>query len=168
MSERFNDGSKMGSSSSSALQGASACGCPEGVEKANQLFRLANWLFTTTQSGGSKPYWPGMLLKRHVQPAAARAGILKQVGWHSFRWTYANILYSNEQNVKTAQELMRHSAPTVTMGTYAQAVTAHKRQAQERLAQTVLQGISGKKLSPNGPLWTRRWTHFQAPRSICY
>jgi integrase len=83
-----------------------------------------------------------MLLRRHVQPAAKRGGILKQVGWHSFRRSYASILYANEENVKTAQELMGHSTPTVTMGVYAQGVTAHKRKAQERLASTILLGAS--------------------------
>jgi integrase len=99
-----------------------------------------DWVFSSSQSRGTQPYWPGMLLKRHVQPAAKRAGIFKQVGWHSFRRSYASILYANEENVKTTQELMRHSTPSVTMGVYAQGVTAHKRQAQERLASTILRG----------------------------
>jgi len=38
----------------------------------------------------------------------------------------------------------RTRAPNVTLGIYAQAVTAHKRQAQERLARTVLQGASAE------------------------
>lgn len=106
-----------------------------------------HWVFASPQTGGQQPFWPGMLLKRQIQPAAKRAGITKQVGWHSFRRSYATLLYLNEQDVKTAQELMRHSNPTVTMGVYAQAVTAHKRQAQERLAMTILQSATEAQLA---------------------
>jgi integrase len=49
------------------------------------------------------------------------------------------MLYANENDVKTAQELMRHSTPTVTMGVYAQVVTEAKRQTQERLASLILE-----------------------------
>jgi len=63
----------------------------------------------------------------------------KRVGWHTFRRSFATLLYANEGDVKTAQELIRHSTPVVTMGVYAQGVTEAKRQAQERLANLIMQ-----------------------------
>jgi integrase len=98
---------------------------------------LSDWVFASPHCGGAQPYWPGTLLQRHVKPAAKRLGIAKQVGWHSFRRSYATLIYANEQDVKTAQELLRHSTPQVTLGVYAQAITEQKRQAQERLATSI-------------------------------
>jgi site-specific recombinase XerD len=55
------------------------------------------------------PYWPDILLSRFIQPAAARAGIQKHIGWHTFRHSFATLLMANGENVKVVQELMRHA-----------------------------------------------------------
>jgi integrase len=85
-----------------------------------------------------------MLLKRHIKPAAERAGIPKVIGWHTFRRTFATLLQSSGASVKTTQELMRHSSPMMTLGAYAQAVTSDKRQAQSDVA-ALFVVTSGKK-----------------------
>ncbi len=94
----------------------------------------SDWVFASPQALGKKPYWPDAVLKRHVYPAAERAGITKRIGWHSFRRTLATLLQSSGASVKTTQELLRHSSPVMTLGTYAKAVTADKRQAQDAIA----------------------------------
>jgi site-specific recombinase XerD len=58
------------------------------------------------------------VLKRHVLPAAERAGIVKHIGWHSFRRTLATLLQSSGASVKTTQELLWHSSPAMTLGIY--------------------------------------------------
>ncbi|HEY3627870.1 MAG TPA: tyrosine-type recombinase/integrase [Terracidiphilus sp.] len=73
---------------------------------------------------------------------APRNYISKRVGWHTFRRSFATLLYSSEQDVKTAQELMRHSSPVMTLGVYAQAITSSKRAAPEVLAATIQQSVS--------------------------
>jgi integrase len=93
-----------------------------------------NWVFASPLALGQKPYWPDAVLKRHIFPAAERAGITKRIGWHSFRRTLATLLQSSGASVKTTQELMRHSSPVMTLGTYAKAVTADKRLAQDAIA----------------------------------
>jgi integrase len=93
-----------------------------------------HWVFASPQALGRKPYWPDAVLKRHIFPAAKRAGITKRIGWHSFRRTLATLLQSSGASVKTTQELMRHSSPVMTLGTYAKAVTADKRIAQDAIA----------------------------------
>ena len=93
-----------------------------------------NWIFASPSALGERPYWPDAVLKRHVLPAAGRAGITKKIGWHSFRRTLATLLQSQGASVKTTQDLLRHSSPLMTMGTYAKAVTAEKRQAQDAIA----------------------------------
>ena len=43
-----------------------------------------DWAFASPHSQGRNPYWPDILLFRVVRPAAARAGIRKHIGWHTF------------------------------------------------------------------------------------
>ncbi len=93
-----------------------------------------DWVFASPQALGRKPYWPDAVLKRHVLPAAERACITKRIGWHSFRRTLATLLQSGGASVKTTQERLRHSSPVMTLGTYAKAVTADKRSAQDAIA----------------------------------
>jgi len=105
-----------------------------GWREATPYKRGEDWVFASPQSGGRNPLWPNTVLERHVKPAAIRAGITKKVSWHTFRRTFATLLLSSGATVKTAQELMRHASPTMTLGTYAQAVNIEKREAQAVVA----------------------------------
>jgi integrase len=97
-----------------------------------------HWVFASKASKGEQPYWANTLLARHIRPAALDAGITKTIGWHTFRRTFATLLHSSGASVKTTQELMRHATPVMTLGTYAQAVTSDKREAQDRIAALIL------------------------------
>lgn len=99
-----------------------------------------DWIFASPGVNGQKPYWPEMLLRRHVRPAARRAGIQKNVGWHTFRRTYATLLKANGEDVKVTQELMRHANSMITLDIYAQAVTPAKREAQRRVVEMIQPG----------------------------
>lgn len=90
-----------------------------------------DWVFASPQNLGRLPYWPDAVLKRHIWTAAERTGITKKIGWHSFRRTLATLLQHSGASVKTTQDLLRHSSPVMTLGTYAKSVTADKRSAQE-------------------------------------
>lgn len=94
----------------------------------------SDWIFASPMAAGKLPYWPDAVLKRHILPAAERARVTKRIGWHTFRRTTATLLQSSGASVKTTQELLRHASPVMTLGTYAQAVTADKRLAQSNLA----------------------------------
>lgn len=106
----------------------------EGWNRSSSYSRPGDWVFASPLCVGQKPYWPDAVLKRHIFPAAKRAGITKRIGWHSFRRTLATLLQSSGASVKTTQELLRHSSPVMTLGTYAKAVTADKRNAQDTIA----------------------------------
>lgn len=93
-----------------------------------------DWVFASPQAIGRRPYWPDAVLKRHVRPAARRACVYKQISWHTFRRTLATMLLSHGSSVKVTQDLMRHASAVLTVGTYAQAVTAEKREAQDAIA----------------------------------
>ena len=103
-------------------------------QKQTSFGDAKDWIFASPSSFGTKPYWPDAVLKRHVLPAAERAGITKRIGWHSFRRTLATLLQSSGASVKVTQDLMRHSSPLMTMGVYAKAVTADKRNSQDAIA----------------------------------
>ncbi|WP_263374009.1 tyrosine-type recombinase/integrase [Granulicella aggregans] len=97
----------------------------------------SDWVFASPMSFGKHPYWPDMVLRRHILPAAKRLGIDKRIGWHTFRRTAASLLMSSGSSVKTTQELMRHATAGITMELYAQAVTEDKRQGQNALSDLI-------------------------------
>jgi hypothetical protein len=84
------------------------------------------------------PYWPAILMRRMIRPAAVRAAITKWIGWHTFRHSYATLLIANGENVKVVQELMRHGSARITVDIYSQARGPGKRAAQQRLVQMIL------------------------------
>jgi site-specific recombinase XerD len=60
------------------------------------------------------------------------------IGWHTFRHTYSTLLIANGENVKVVQEIMCHASTVFTIEIYTQARIEAKRQAQQRLVQTIL------------------------------
>jgi integrase len=97
-----------------------------------------DWVFASPRKFGKMPYWPAILLRRIVRPAAIRAGITKWIGWHTLRHSYATSLIANEENIKVVQELMRHGSARITVDIYSQARNPEKRAAQQRLVQMIL------------------------------
>src|ERR1700730_11963930 len=85
-----------------------------------------------------KPSWPENLLRRHIRPAAARCGIAKTIGWHTFRHSYATQLNANGEDVNVVRESLRHANSRITLDTYTQAVTSAKRQAQTKVVSMIL------------------------------
>lgn len=43
-----------------------------------------DWVFASPVMRGKQPYWPDNLTKRYIKPAARKAGINKNIGWHTF------------------------------------------------------------------------------------
>src|SRR5450756_911698 len=75
---------------------------------------------------------------RVVRPAAARAGIQKHIGWHTFRHSFSTMLMANGENVKVVQELMRHANCRCTLEIYSQARLQAKRDAQHRVVEMLI------------------------------
>ena len=67
-----------------------------------------------------------------------RAGITKNVTYHTFRHTFGTLLNANGENPKVVQELLRHAGLKVTTDVYMQAVSPQKREAQSKLVRMVL------------------------------
>jgi integrase len=96
-----------------------------------------DWVFASPKMNGKQPYWPETPLKCFVLPAAKRLGIAKQIGWHSFRRSFATLLKGSGEDVKTTQELMRHANSRMTLDVYAQALTPAKRAAHLKVVELI-------------------------------
>ena len=90
-----------------------------------------DWVFASAASHGRWPYLAQEIMRRHIVPVARKLGIAKRIGWHTFRHTYSTLLRSTGAELKTMQELLRHSTIRVTLDTYTQAITTEKRNAQK-------------------------------------
>jgi integrase len=97
-----------------------------------------DWVFASPRREGKHPLRPDGVLTKKIRPAAARAGIKKRIGWHTFRHTYSSTLIANGENVKVVQELMRHASSRFTLEVYTQAKAQSKRDAQQRIAELIL------------------------------
>jgi integrase len=97
-----------------------------------------DWVFASPHKKGKQPYWPGSLFRAHLKPALEAAGIPGNVGWHTLRHTFGTLMKANGEDIKTIQELLRHSNCKVTADTYTQAVTPTKRAAQTKLVKMIL------------------------------
>ena len=89
-----------------------------------------NSIFPSLKLKGRKPPCANMLVADHLKPAAGRAGVKGNVGFHTFRRTLASHLVANNYDPKLAQELLRHSNIRTTLDIYAQAITPKKLEAQ--------------------------------------
>jgi integrase len=89
-----------------------------------------DWVFASPHTGGRRPFWGQCILRKCIRPAAEKVGITQKIGWHTFRHTYSSLLRATRADIKVMQELLRHASIRVTLDTYTQAVTAHKREAQ--------------------------------------
>lgn len=90
-----------------------------------------DWIFASPVHRGRWPYLAQQIMRHHILPVARTLGINKRIGWHTFRHTYSTLLRSTGAELKTMQELLRHSTIRVTLDTYTQAVTTEKRTAQQ-------------------------------------
>ena len=95
------------------------------------------WVFPNPETG--KPYWQDDICKDHIQPAAHKAGLGRNLGWHTFRHTYRTWLDSTGAPVSMQRELMRHASIQTTMNVYGRAtISEAKRQANSKVVRMAL------------------------------
>jgi integrase len=46
---------------------------------------LDDWVFASPATRGRNPYWGQRIMRTIIRPAALKVGIVKPIGWHSFR-----------------------------------------------------------------------------------
>jgi site-specific recombinase XerD len=71
-----------------------------------------DYVFASPTMRGTQPYWPDNLMKRYIRPVARKAGIHKNIGWHTFRHSFGTLLKANGEDVKP----FRSSCDTRTAG----------------------------------------------------
>jgi integrase len=74
-----------------------------------------------------------MVNRDYLQPAAIAAGIIKpgeRFGFHLLRHSLSTWVNKETKDVKVAQELLRHSRPDITAGTYIHGVPEENLKAQ--------------------------------------
>ena len=97
-----------------------------------------DWVFASPAMHGTQPLWPENVLRRYVRRAAARAGITKRIGFHTFGHSLATVMKANGEDVKTVQEIRRHANSRISLDIYTQAVTPAKRLAQGKVLEMIL------------------------------
>lgn len=96
-----------------------------------------DWVFANPNT--QKPYWQDAIVDRRIRPAAVKAGLGSNIGWHNFRHTYRNWLDAGGANVSVQRELMRHASIQTTMNVYGRATMSEaKRQANSKVVQVAL------------------------------
>jgi len=101
----------------------------------------------------SVPLQPHLMIKADL----ARAGIEYKTDegtayFHSLRHVYATALPWAAGNVKTAQSLMRHSDPRLTLNVYTHGVPEQERAAIEALPNLYLPDVQGKTGTDDRPI----------------
>jgi site-specific recombinase XerD len=82
-----------------------------------------------------------------MHPSCGYAGEDLQANWrHTFRRTFSTLLKANGQDVKVAQELLRHASAKITLDGYAQAVTSDKRRTPSKVAEMLRAGGNEGKI----------------------
>ena len=109
-----------------------------------------DWVFASPYSKGKRPYWPGQLMKSHIQPVAVQAGFGK-IGWHSFRHSY--LAWGKAAGLGTQQlkELLRDET-THMVNDYGSTDVEAKREAQQRVARHVKRVAAGKEAEEPGTI----------------
>jgi len=119
-----------------------------GVWREASLYRSEeDFMFPSIRLKGKQPISPDTVLKKIIRPALVRAGIKdKAIGWHSFRHSLATNLRAAGVDLKTAQELLRHANSRITLDVYTRAISATKREANNRVMDMVFE--AGRKALP--------------------
>lgn len=104
-----------------------------------------NWMFPSFKLQGAKPISGSQFVKDYVRPRLIQYGLIDtayrgRAGLHAFRHSLATVLITEEQvDPKTAQSILRHATPNITLDIYTHAQEAAKRLALERFESRLVQ-----------------------------
>jgi integrase len=104
-----------------------------------------DWVFPSFKLKGAKPISGSQFVKDYIRPAFIQHGLIDaeyvgRAGLHAFRHSLATVLITQEQvDPKTAQSILRHATPDITLDIYTHAQEAAKRAALERYESRLLQ-----------------------------
>jgi integrase len=90
-----------------------------------------DWVFASSKTYGRTPRVGNMLVADHLRPAAIKAGVnLKpgqRFGFHNLRHSLSSLLITGQKSdVRTTQDILRHSNSTTTIDLYTQSPMAQR------------------------------------------
>jgi integrase len=106
--------------------------------------KLSDWVFPSTRLHGRRPRCANMLVEDYLRPAAVKVGLLtkdepRRFGYHNLRHSLASFLVRTKTDLKTVQNLLRHSNVKTTLQLYAHSVTEDRLAAQGQVLAAILQ-----------------------------
>jgi integrase len=114
-----------------------------------------DWVFPSNKEKGRIPRAGNMLVSDYLRPAAVKAGVLRvaedgrvydaneslvrRFGFHNLRHSLSTALLTEErEDLRTVQDMMRHSNSSTTLDLYTQSSMAQRIAAQEKLLSRIL------------------------------
>jgi integrase len=92
------------------------------------------------------PYWQESVAMKQIKPAAEKAGLGRNVGWHTFRHTYRTWLQEAGASMPIQKELMRHASIQTTMNVYGRStMSPAKREANSNVVRMALRPMLAAK-----------------------
>jgi len=104
-----------------------------------------DWVFPSFKLKGAKPISGSQFVKDYIRPRFIEYGLIDgayrgRAGLHAFRHSLATVLITEEHvDPKTAQSILRHAKPDITLDIYTHAQDATKRAALERFESRLVQ-----------------------------
>jgi integrase len=84
-----------------------------------------------------------MTVADHLRPAAIKAGVIlkpgQRFGFHNLRHSLSSLLITGQKSdVRTTQDILRHSSSAMTIDLYTQSPMAQRIAAQESVPSAIL------------------------------
>lgn len=117
--------------------------------KVTAYEKPTDWVFASSKTHGRTPRVGNMLVADHLRPAAIKAGVnLKpgqRFGFHNLRHSLSSLLITGQKSdVRTTQDILRHSSSATTLDLYTQSPMAERIAAQESVLNAILKQPTGR------------------------
>lgn len=112
-------------------------------QKATAYGNPTDWVFASSKTHGRTPRVGNMLAADHLRPAAIKAGVIlkpgQRFGFHNLRHSLSSLLITGQKaDVRTTQDILRHSSSATTIQLYTQSPMAQRIAAQEQVLNAIL------------------------------
>jgi integrase len=112
-------------------------------QKATAYGKPTDWVFASPKTHGRTPRVGNMLAADHLRPAAIKAGVVltpgQRFGFHNLRHSLSSLLITGQKSdVRTTQDILRHSSSATTIDLYTQSPMAQRIAAQESVLDAIL------------------------------
>ena len=120
-------------------------------QKATAYGKPTDWVFASAKTHGRTPRAGNMLVADHLRPAAIKAGVIlkpgQRFGFHNLRHSLSSLLITGQKSdVRTTQDILRHSSSATTIELYTQSPMAQRIAAQESVLSAILKQPIGARI----------------------